>query len=397
MHRGTVLIVGLACLAALVVFAATVFAPRIEADIGERTAQVLASAGKDFVEVSVDGRDVTVTGAAPSDTDREEVVSLANGLRGVRLVRDEMTVLDPPVSPFTFSATIGEDGVSLSGFVPDETTKSALADQAQSLFGDAVTDETIIARGVPDEAWGDAVAAGLGQLAALSEGELVVEDTTLSLTGSLASEEEAAALESALIAGLPPSYAFQPNFDVPPPIIVDEPAPITAAQDTQETGAEAAVSALNLESSEDASPGGEADVSATTETEAAVLTPLGSPEECQAEFDGLLAQRTIQFASASAVISVDSYELLNELGDVAVRCSEAQIAIEGHTDSTGPLQSNIDLSLARAEAVMEYLVGLGIDRARLSAFGYGPTLPVSSNDTEEGRAQNRRIEFKVER
>jgi len=94
---------------------------------------------------------------------------------------------------------------------------------------------------------------------------------------------------------------------------------------------------------------------------------------------------------------VDSYDLLNELGDVASRCSEALIAIEGHTDSTGPLQGNIDLSLARAEAVMEYLVGLGIDRARLSAFGYGPTLPVSSNDTEEGRAQNRRIEFKVER
>ncbi len=393
MHRGTVLIVGLACLAALVLFAAMIFAPRLESDIGERTAQVLASAGKDFVDISVDGRDVTVTGAAPSDADREEVVDLTHALWGVRLVRDEMTVLDPPVSPFTFSATVSDDGVSLKGFVPDEETKSALAERAAAI-GEPVIDETIIARGVPNQAWGDAVAAGLDQLVGLSDGALNVEDTTLSLSGSLTSEEEAAALESALIAGLPPSYAFQPEFDVPPPIIVDEPAPITTDAPIDGDGANS--------SPESAGTAGDDNTSVAAETASgdgatAALSPLGSPEECQAEFDSLLAQRAIQFSSASAVISVDSYELLNELGEIAGRCSGTIIAIEGHTDSTGPLQGNIDLSLARAEAVMEYLVGLGIDRARLSAFGYGPTLPVASNDTEEGRAQNRRIEFKVER
>lgn len=388
MHRGTVLIVGLACLAALILYAAMIFAPRIESDIGGRTAQVLAAAGKDFVDIGVDGRDVTVTGAAPSDADREEVVDLAHELWGVRLVRDEMTVLDPPVSPFTFSATVGDDGVALKGFVPDEATKSALAERAAAL-GSPVNDETIIARGVPDQAWGDAVAAGLDQLANLGDGQLTVEDTTLSLSGSLASEEEAAALESALIAGLPPSYAFQPAFDVPPPIIVDEPAPITA-----DAGDTAAASETTDVSGDQAANSAESDEPAEASAE---LSPLGSPEECQAEFDSMLSQQAIQFSSASAVISVDSYELLNELGEIAGRCSGSLIAIEGHTDSTGPLQGNIDLSLARAEAVMEYLVGLGIDRARLSAFGYGPTLPVASNDTEEGRAQNRRIEFKVER
>lgn len=392
MHRGTVLIVGLACLAALVLFAAMIFAPRIESDIGGRTAQVLASAGKDFVEISVDGRDVTVTGAAPSDADREDVVGLAHELWGVRLVRDEMTVLDPPVSPFTFSATVSEDSVSLKGFVPDEATKSALAERAAAI-GKPVNDETIIARGVPDQAWGDAVAAGLEQLAGLGDGELIVEDTTLSLTGSLTSEEEAAALESALIAGLPASYAFQPAFDVPPPIIVDEPAPI-GADTPSDGGATASSSDTAGAAGDGAAATGESD---TADGAAALLDSLGSPEECQAEFDTILTQRAIQFSSASAVISVDSYDLLNELGEISGRCSGALIAIEGHTDSTGPLQGNIDLSLARAEAVMEYLVGLGIDRARLSAFGYGPTLPVASNDTEEGRAQNRRIEFKVER
>ena len=396
MHRGTVLLVGIVCLAALMYFAATVVAPRIEADIGDETARVLASAGKDFVEVGVDGRDVTVTGAAPSDADREEVVALAKDLPGVRLVRDEMTVLDPPVSPFTFSATLDDEGVSLTGFVPDEETKTALFEKAQSLFGDAVKDDTIIARGVPDENWRQAVSAGLDQLAAMSFGELAVEDTTLALSGTLAMEENAGAVEGALIAALPPSYAFQPGFEVASSAPAEETgATVEGIVGGVEEGAQAAVSALNLESSEDAEQA--SDALGSEAAVPSVLPALDTPEACQAEFDGLLAQQTIQFSSASAVISVDSYDLLNQLGDTADRCAEALIAIEGHTDSTGPLQGNIDLSLARAEAVMEYLVGLGIDRARLSAFGYGPTLPVASNDTEEGRAQNRRIEFKVER
>lgn len=414
MRRGTVLILGLVCLAGLFAYAAIITAPAIQADIQDRTAQVLAAAGMDFVDVGTDGRDVTITGAAPDAAARDAVLGLGNGLRGVRLVRDEMTVLDPPVSPFTFSALTAPDGISLSGFVPDEATKTALADQAQALFGGQVNDDTIIARGAPDAAWGEAVAAGLAQLPNVTNGELAVEDTTISIMGSLASESDAAALESALLAALPEGYGFQSGFDVPPPLIVVEPAPTGALAVVDESGEENAEAAEEPEGSEEAAapeaPEGEQAVEPVAEPEAVAeaeseavapapappVEPIESVEACQDQLDRVLASQTIQFSSSSAVISADSYDLLNALGTVAGRCVGSQIAIEGHTDSSGSLQPNIDLSLARAQAVMEYLVGLGIERSRLSAFGYGPTLPVSSNDTEEGRANNRRIEFKVE-
>lgn len=404
MHRATVLTIGLLCLVALIVYTAMVSAPVIEADIQARTAQTVTEAGNDFVDVRADGRDIIATGAAPSDGEREDVVATAASVAGVRLVRDEMTVLDPPISPFTFSATKADGGVSLEGFVPDEATKTALVEQADSLFDGPISDETIIARGVPDESWGDAVAAGLAQLPALEEGGLSVQDTTLTLTGSVASDDDASALESGLLAGLPAGYTFDPGFEVvaPPPVVetasnetqqetepeqTDEESDTGAAENTPETDP------ADSDAAEEAEPTDDAAV----EDQQPVSAPLETLDACQEAIDETLTGRSIQFSTASAVISPDSYELLNDLGSVASRCPDAAIAVEGHTDSTGQLQSNIDLSLARAEAVVEYLVGLGIGRSRLSAFGFGPTLPIASNDTAEGRSQNRRIEFKVER
>lgn len=69
--------------------------------------------------------------------------------------------------------------------------------------------------------------------------------------------------------------------------------------------------------------------------------------------------------------------------------------IGGYTDTSGDPAYNTALSDARARSVMDYMVAAGFDRTRLSAIGYGPDHPVQSNDTAEGRAANRRIEFKV--
>lgn len=71
------------------------------------------------------------------------------------------------------------------------------------------------------------------------------------------------------------------------------------------------------------------------------------------------------------------------------------LAIEGHTDGTGPADYNLKLSLKRASAARDYLVSQGIAGTRLQAQGFGESRPVASNQTREGRAQNRRVEFKV--
>ena len=72
-----------------------------------------------------------------------------------------------------------------------------------------------------------------------------------------------------------------------------------------------------------------------------------------------------------------------------------KIQIEGHTDNVGSAADNATLSQARAKAVTDYLAGKGIAPARLQAKGFGATKPIASNESEAGRAQNRRTELKI--
>lgn len=90
-----------------------------------------------------------------------------------------------------------------------------------------------------------------------------------------------------------------------------------------------------------------------------------------------------------------SFKELNKLVEFLENNVTVRIEIGGHTDSRGADSYNQTLSQGRAEAVMNYLIDSGISSARLHAVGYGESIPVDSNDTEEGRADNRRVEFKI--
>ena len=74
---------------------------------------------------------------------------------------------------------------------------------------------------------------------------------------------------------------------------------------------------------------------------------------------------------------------------------DVRVEISGHTDTDGDRDHNLDLSARRAEAVKRYLVDAGIDGARLQTRGAGPDEPIADNATKAGKAQNRRIEFKL--
>lgn len=71
------------------------------------------------------------------------------------------------------------------------------------------------------------------------------------------------------------------------------------------------------------------------------------------------------------------------------------IEIGGHTDDTGKPEFNLKLSYERAQSVANYMIKRGVDALRIQSKGYGITEPVAANDTEEGRAKNRRTEFKI--
>ncbi|MBF3038689.1 OmpA family protein, partial [Pseudomonas aeruginosa] len=94
-----------------------------------------------------------------------------------------------------------------------------------------------------------------------------------------------------------------------------------------------------------------------------------------------------------ADIVPDSAGLLDRLIETAMRCPNSTIEIVGHTDSDGDEAANQALSERRAQAVVDYLVRAGLPASRFTPIGYGSTQPVAGNDSEDGKAQNRRIEF----
>jgi OOP family OmpA-OmpF porin len=120
--------------------------------------------------------------------------------------------------------------------------------------------------------------------------------------------------------------------------------------------------------------------------------PDEQPEELK-QFSGVI--RGIRFATGKAVIRADSYRTLDGAAKVLQQYPEVRLEIIGHTDSTGSRDINVDLSQRRAEAVRQYLVGKGIAESRLEIRGAGPDEPMGDNKTKAGRAQNRRIEFKM--
>ena len=104
----------------------------------------------------------------------------------------------------------------------------------------------------------------------------------------------------------------------------------------------------------------------------------------------------ILFAVGSPFLAESSKPILNEVAEILIDNPEGNLEIEGHSDTDGAEDINLDLSASRAEAVLEYLISRGVEPSRLSATGYGETrLKVDPEVTASDRAANRRIEFRV--
>lgn len=103
----------------------------------------------------------------------------------------------------------------------------------------------------------------------------------------------------------------------------------------------------------------------------------------------------INFAYNSADVQPQFRRTLDQVSGVLSQYRDTYIDIYGHTDSTGSDEYNQTLSERRAISVADYLSGRGVQSARIGTRGYGKTQPIASNDTEQGRATNRRVEVKI--
>ncbi len=108
-----------------------------------------------------------------------------------------------------------------------------------------------------------------------------------------------------------------------------------------------------------------------------------------------LVLRGVNFENDQAVLDLAARAILDDVSTSMKNQANVSVEIGGHTDSNGSETYNQMLSQERAESVRQYLIAHGVEAARLSATGYGETRPVASNDTAAGRAENRRVEFKL--
>jgi len=102
---------------------------------------------------------------------------------------------------------------------------------------------------------------------------------------------------------------------------------------------------------------------------------------------------SVTFGFDSAELTADARSALNEVANVLTQYTDTRVNIAGHTDSTGDASYNQRLSERRAQSVGNYLSQNGVSSMRLNTMGYGANQPVASNATEQGRAQNRRVEI----
>ena len=113
------------------------------------------------------------------------------------------------------------------------------------------------------------------------------------------------------------------------------------------------------------------------------------------DVDKIIRLQYVNFETGSAnLTALSKYELDNVVTAMG-KYPALNIEVAGHTDSTGDLDANVALSEARANTVAKYLTDKGVTASRLRAVGYGPNKPIDTNDTDAGRAKNRRTELEI--
>ena len=290
-------------------------------------------------KVTIADTKVSLSGMARDLGGREAIAAALKNLpEGFSVAANEVKA-----PPYVFQAYKDPVAVTvtLTGYVPDNNVHAAIVAAAGRKFvREKVVDNLKASVGAP-AGFANAVLSALGALPRLSTGTLVVSDREVKLSGDALYEAAAVQIRAGLGKDFPPGWQFKPEISVRPAA-----APVDATV-------------------------------------------------CQQLFADLLAKAKIRFESGRATIDPDSTALLDRLAETAMRCPSVNIEIAAHTDAEGEVAFNQSLSERRAQAVSDFLVKAGLPANRFTPIGYGSTQPLGSNDTDEGKAHNRRIDFVV--
>jgi outer membrane protein OmpA-like peptidoglycan-associated protein len=116
-------------------------------------------------------------------------------------------------------------------------------------------------------------------------------------------------------------------------------------------------------------------------------------QDVEVTSEGIVIHQQVFFVTDRATIRPESHAILDTVAQVMRDFPDISIEVQGHTDSRGADRHNLELSQARAGSVRQYLIQQGISADRMTAVGYGETMPIEDNSTDQGRSMNRRVEF----
>ena len=237
-----------------------------------------------------------------------------------------------PIVP-TVNAKPGQ--IVVTGTVPDELSKSQILGKLRDLYGaDNVLDQISVGTSVLPANWTSNVQKLIApNLKLISKGQVKIDGTVVSVRGEVANEAQRQQIASEIASNLNSTYTVN--------------------------------NALRVSAAE------------------------------QSILDGILANRIVEFETGKSTLTPSGVAILDELTVPLLKLKNRRVEVIGNTDNQGLRASNIALSIARAEAVKTYLASKGVQADLMSVLGQGPDRPITSNDTVEGRARNRRIEFRV--
>jgi outer membrane protein OmpA-like peptidoglycan-associated protein len=344
-------LISLVVFLAIVVAAVNFGTKNIEADLQARSEATLQAAGFDEVVVLAEGATVHLSGSISTEQTEEAAFATVSALQGVHGVEGKLWPVfsgeldEIAVTGDALRVTWKGSTVSLEGNVSSSDRQTFVIETLSPAFRNVDIEALTVLEGLDEgSGW---LGASLGLLLSLQpsldEGTMTIDPNgeLLIVSGDILGKDARNELNARVV-----EVGDQLGFDVIPAIRVIEVGPT-----------------------------------------------VEEIEELQFNLDEVIEGKVVEFEVKSFSLTPKGITLLDEILAALTQAPEVRIEIAGHTDSRGSSEENLQLSNDRADAVLDYLVAGGESKDRFEVVGYGEDQPAETNDTAEGRARNRRIEF----